>query len=121
MTGDEIRSLRLRLGMEGTQFAQMLGVNVVTLYRWESAGAREVAIDPRSLQILAVTKQRIEQKRSSETTHLGKTIISALVAGGGLAGLFYLLSEVLEPSPVRRSGGAARPPSSKRRKGVRRR
>jgi hypothetical protein len=121
MNGNDVRTIRSRFGMTAEKFAQVVGVHIVTVFRWEAAGPAELPLEPRQLQILSLMRQQLEQKKRNETSELGKTIVGGVIAGGGLAGLFYLLREVFDPRPVRRSGGTARPPSGKRGKVVRRR
>jgi hypothetical protein len=116
MTGNTVRTIRSRFGMTAETFAQVVGVHIVTVFRWEAAGPNELPLEPRQLQILSLMHQQLEQKRSNETSELGKAIVGGIIAGGGLAGLFYLLREVFEPPPVRRSGGAARPPTTRKRR-----
>jgi hypothetical protein len=91
MTGDSIRQIRTDLAMEPAQFAQLLGVHPSSLYRWENAGSAAVRIDPLQLQLLTVLQQQINDRAAQARADLGKVILTGLLLGGGLLGLFYLL------------------------------
>lgn len=91
MTGDAIKELRTELGMTSSAFAQLLGVNPSTLYRWEAEGDKEVKTDPNAARILAAIQQARGLKGSGD---LKTTLGSALLIGGGLFALFKLLEHL---------------------------
>jgi transcriptional regulator with XRE-family HTH domain len=103
ITGSQIRAIRGDVGMEPAQFAQLLGIHSSTLYRWENAGEQPVRVEPLQLQLLTVLQQQIAKRSTAEDrAELSNSILTGLLIGGGLLGLFYLLdSAFAEKRPVR--------------------
>lgn len=96
MVGDDIRKLRELLGMTVPQFAQLLGVNPTTAYRWEMASARAVPLDPLHASLLTRLQQSVDARRDkAERSEWGKKLLAAVLIGGTLAGLAVLLAELL--------------------------
>lgn len=85
MTGTEIRALRANFALSAKQFAQTLGVHVLTVRRWERAGPAKVRIDPLQVALLTLAHDQPAQRQ------LGKEIAHGLDVGGGMLGLYYLL------------------------------
>lgn len=104
MTGDDVRRIRVSLGLEPARFAQLLGVHPSTLYRWEQAEASTVRVEPLQLQLLTALDQRVSVRSPQETTDLGEAIVTGLLVGGSLFALYKLLEAVFDDE--RRSGGA---------------
>nr|WP_128795578.1 helix-turn-helix domain-containing protein [Corallococcus coralloides] len=101
MTGTAIKELRGALAMSPGDFAQLLGVNPSTLYRWEAEGEGEVKPDPNATRILAALNQA---RAKSGGENLKASLGTALLLGGGLFALFKLLelvfsSDTSAPTP----------------------
>ncbi len=95
VTGAQIRRLRSDLDMDAQQFASLLGVHPTTLYRWESAGDRQVRVDPLQLKLLVALDQEVAKRKTMKAkAELANTITTALLVGGGLFALFKLLQAV---------------------------
>ena len=96
MTGTDIRRLRELLGMQVPQFAQLFGVHVTTAYRWETAGAQTVSLDPLHAALFARLQQSVDARPAqTQRTDWGKQLVTAVLIGGTLAGLAILLAELL--------------------------
>ncbi len=107
MTGDAIRSLRVRLQLAPQQLAELLGASISTVYRWEAAGPVEVAIDPFQLRILGLLREQMAAADAQRQNDVAEGIAKGLLIGGGLLGLYHLLDAVFgEQAGGRRSGGA---------------
>jgi transcriptional regulator with XRE-family HTH domain len=91
LTGSWIRDLRQRAGLEPAHFALLLGVNSSTLYRWEKVGAANVRVEPLQRQLMAVLDQELGRRGPEGRNELRKTVLEALLVGGGLLGLYRLL------------------------------
>lgn len=94
MTGHEVASLRRGLGLDPMQFALMLGIHPSSVYRWESAGNREVRVDPLQSNVLLLLQQELAKRKGKAQKELGEQILQALVVGSGLFALFKLLEAV---------------------------
>lgn len=104
MTGNAIKGLREELAMSSNEFAQLLGVNPSTLYRWEAEGEKEIKPDPNAARILgALAKAREKNDGESLKVALG----GALLLGGGLFALFKLLEFVFSTPPETPAAQAA--------------
>jgi transcriptional regulator with XRE-family HTH domain len=100
MTGNEIRRLRELLGMPVPQFAQLFGVHVATAYRWETAGAQNVSLDPLHAALFARLQQSVDARPAqTQRTDWGKQLVTGVLIGGTLAGLAILLAELLPANP----------------------
>ncbi len=96
MTGEEIRHLREVLGMAVPQFAQLLGVNPTTAYRWETAATKPVSLDPLHASLLERLAQSLGARHTkAEQLDWAKKLTGAVLVGGTLAGLAVLLSELV--------------------------
>jgi len=100
MAGPGIKVLREALGLDPYVFAKILGVHVSTLYRWEQTRG-EVRIDPLHADILEKLHATLAAKKRAEQKQLGDAVLKALLVGGALVGLAFLLNEI-----VKSSGGA---------------
>jgi putative transcriptional regulator len=54
MTGEEVREIRLRLGVSQERFAAMLGTTVVSVNRWENGKAAPSRLYIREIRNLGV-------------------------------------------------------------------
>lgn len=54
MTGEEVRKIRLRLGVSQERFAAMLGTTVVSVNRWENGKALPSRLYIREIKNLGV-------------------------------------------------------------------
>lgn len=111
MTGTDIRRLRELLGMQVPQFAQLFGVHVATAYRWESAEAKPVTLDPLHAALFARLQQSVEARPAqTQRADWGKQLLTGVLIGGTLAGLAILLAELLPAgSPPAKPNKRARP------------
>lgn len=91
MTGADVRSIRTQLGLSVPQLAELIGASQSSIYRWESLGPQEVAIDPGQARLLLLMKQQIDSQNAAA---LAKGIAAGLLLGGGLLGLYHLLDAV---------------------------
>jgi hypothetical protein len=100
--------------MEPAQFAQLLGIHTSTLYRWESVGPAPVRVEPLQRQLLTVLDDQLAERNSLRArAELSETILKGLLIGGGLLGLFYLLSAAFgDGGKVRRAPDSRSDPSS---------
>ncbi len=94
-TLNRVEQLRKRLGFAPGEMADLLGVNVATLYRWESSEGK-LNIDPLQNKILEYIHYRFFVMTSEHWTESGVEVwILALkqcvTIGGTLKGLSYLL------------------------------
>lgn len=127
MTGNDVRLLRERLGLTPQQLAELLGTAVSTVYRWETAGPKEISIDPFQVRILALLREQIAPPGSAPRNDIATAITRGLLIGGGLLGLYYLLDSVFgttgggaregTATPRRRAARSRKASSTARRKG----
>ena len=94
MTGNEIRRVRVELGLDPFAFAKVLGIHVSSLYRWEALGG-EVRMDPLQSEVLEQLAKKLRAKRSTEKKKIGASILAGLLMGGTIAGLAALLAFLL--------------------------
>jgi hypothetical protein len=107
LKGSEVSALRNALAMNLGQFAQLIGVNHSTLWRWEAAGAEEIRIDPLQGQLLTVLHQQIAARRTeSERRKFAEMLLAGLLIGGGMLALFKLLEAAFGSTGQRRNAGA---------------
>lgn len=104
MNGIEVRHIRTTLGLNPQAFANLLGVHLTTVYRWEAAGPLEMRLEPLQSALLLRLRQKATDAKPEAT---GQRLIEALLVGGTLVGLAALLSDLIQPPP---------PPKRKRRK-----
>lgn len=86
LTGSDVAALRGAVGLDRSQFAQLLGVNTSTLYRWEAAGPHAVKLAPFQKSLLDVVRLQVAKSKG-----IGKLLSRSLHVGGGLFGLYRLL------------------------------
>lgn len=91
MTGNDVKWIRTQLALTPVQIADLIGASQSTVYRWEQAGPNAVAVDPGQLRLLNLMRQQIDAKKTAD---LAAGIAAGLLVGGGLFGLYYLLSTV---------------------------
>lgn len=92
MTGKHMKGLRDALGLEPFAWADVIGVHVATIYRWETSDV--VKMDPLQRRIVDALHQRLPAMPAAERKDLGARVRNALVGGGPLVGLYELLSFV---------------------------
>ena len=90
--GSDVMSVRQAMGLDPFAFAEMLGVHVSSVYRWES-GKKTVSID--RLQEMVVSELSKYVKKKDELRDLGKTVKGALVGGEGTLGALHHVLEYL--------------------------
>ncbi len=64
MKGEEIKALRLRLGLTQTELAAEIGVHQVTVARWETGGITPMPIVQQALADLDTRRSRVQAKAS---------------------------------------------------------
>lgn len=100
MTGNEVRTLRTQLGLSPQHLAALLGVHLTTVYRWESTEGQELRLEPLQHSLLLQMQRRLKQQPPRD---LGQQLLEALLVGGTLVGLAYLLADLTETTTKRRS------------------
>ena len=60
MKGEEIKALRLRLGLTQTELAAEIGVHRVTVANWETGGKKPLPIVQRALADLDARRSRVQ-------------------------------------------------------------
>ena len=60
MKAEEIKALRLRLGLTQTELAAEIGVHQVTVARWETGGETPLPIVQRALADLDARRSRLQ-------------------------------------------------------------
>ena len=92
LNGRELRELREAIGLHRQAFAELLGVALSTVYRWESAGDHPARMEPgvqRLLEAARVFRELTARGRSNVD------LPRAIAIGGGLFGLYVMLAAVL--------------------------
>ena len=105
MTGSDIQELRIELEMTVPQFAQLLGVHLASVYRWEAARNNEVRLDPLQVSLLARIQHAFTSRRRGAGRERWRAgLLRALLFGGTLVALAFLLAELLpaDLQPVKR-------------------
>ena len=62
MKGEEIKALRLRLGLTQTELAAEIGVHRVTVAKWETGGKTPLPIIQRALADLDTRRSRVQAR-----------------------------------------------------------
>ena len=94
MTADDVRSVRLSMGLTQTQFGRLLGVHGLTVSKWE----RGVLGPPHYQQALISSFRTAAERRPD----IGETIAALLVGAGLGVALFETLRAAFEPEKRRR-------------------
>jgi transcriptional regulator with XRE-family HTH domain len=96
MNGLSVRKLREALGLNAHAFADILGVAVSTLYRWESAGGGNIRAEPLQLRILEALSRKVADQKAAQRRALAEATKNALIVGGALVALAILLDAIKE-------------------------
>ena len=99
MNGFEVRTIRESLGLSPLNLANLLGVHLTTVYRWEAQGDQELRLEPLQHSLLLQMQRRLTQGPPQD---FGQQLLHGLLIGGTLVGLACLLSDLAEPAPKRR-------------------
>jgi hypothetical protein len=99
MTGPEIKAVRTTLGHDPYVFAKILGVHLSTLYRWERSRG-EAHIDPLQAEILDRLRTNLAEREMTDQRKLGDDVLKAVLVGGSLVGLTFLLNEIVKVDAV---------------------
>ena len=111
MTGNELQALRACLGLSEALFAQVVGVSVSSIWRWERMASHIVTVDPLQRSILSAVEVVTGRLDAVGRTRLGGELERGITVGGGLYALHLLLGEVYREA----AGPAAlAPPKAKR-------
>lgn len=89
---NELRALRVALGVTGSQLAAALGVHATTVSRWENAGG-PVVIEGAAALVLSGALHRVRTSRGSprEAADCGRRIAQALLRAGTIPALAALV------------------------------
>ena len=95
MTGDEVKALRVALGLTSSEFASLLGTHLSSVYRWESFENQPASIDPLRRNVLVALQHDIQaQVSANQAAELQAAVAKALLLGGGLFALYQLLKHI---------------------------
>jgi len=83
MTGLEIKSIRLLLGLNQVQFAQLMGVHPITVSKWEGG-----ITSPTDYQVAFLSQYRVAAKDKKVRDDLKGVLIMA----GVIAAVVFLLN-----------------------------
>lgn len=85
MNGREIRSIRQMLGLNQTQFAQLMGVHAITVSKWESG-----ITAPTDYQQAFLSQYRVAADAEKKKVH--DELRGILIVAGVIAAVMYLLT-----------------------------
>lgn len=100
MNGTEVRTIREHLRLSPLNLANLLGVHLTTVYRWEAQGDQELRLEPLQHSLLLQMQRRLNQGPPQD---FAQQLLHGLLIGGTLVGLAYLLADLAEPAPKRRT------------------
>jgi transcriptional regulator with XRE-family HTH domain len=92
LTGDDVRSMRLALGLATQQLRELLGVGPATVARWERTRGSEIETDPRNRELLDLLRGLVAKRTPEQTRALGRRIRIAIANRGGLYALHRVLA-----------------------------
>lgn len=101
MTGNEIRSIREDLRLNPHALADILGVSLATVYRWESLKGADVRVEPLQQRILTALHIHLNPLDVREKEILAESVKLALRADDGLSALAFLLLVVSANNPMK--------------------
>jgi len=84
----DIRRLRQRFGLEAADFAKLLGVDVRTIYRWESGSAQPSGA---AEAVMNGLREKLQKDPSG-----ADAVIKFLVGAAAVGGLAYLIVKLLD-------------------------
>lgn len=96
-TAEDIRSLRLRLRLDPSEFARLVGVDTRTVTRWELGTARPTGA---SEAVLAALDEKLRKDPAG-----ADELIAFLVGAVAFGGLAYLILKLLDERQPRQRGG----------------
>lgn len=97
MTGDDVHRIRTGLlGATAKDLSQILGVDQVTIYRWERQAQKEIAFEGLSSLILGHVDRVFSTLPKPLAAAKAKRIIERVRVCGTLAGLALLLIDLTE-------------------------
>jgi transcriptional regulator with XRE-family HTH domain len=90
---EHVRETRTKLGMTQSEFAQILGVSLPLVQRWEGGLS-----EPGRLQseIIAKINQQLKSTSDDGNDSLASFIKNALFVGGAACGLYHLLKFIFQ-------------------------
>lgn len=83
MTGDQIKGIREKLGLNTAEFADLLGVQNSSVYRWEACANDKTRIEG--------LPKRLVQLMSKLSAKNAKIVADEIRNGGWVRGLYKLL------------------------------
>lgn len=98
LTGDQIRAVREKLGLDRVRFASILGVSTSSVYRWETSGPDAVRFDKLQADLLETLDARTAAGVVGGATTIRAVRQIAMNHGAGLVGLHKLLGVLLVPA-----------------------
>lgn len=113
MIARDISAIKEALSLSAGELAQLVGVHHSSVYRWMSAPeGDDLKIDPGQLRLLEALRLEIAKRGPNGSPAFGKEVSAALRLGGGLFGLYKVLSCIYEPESA--SGPAQLRPDMRR-------
>jgi len=95
-----VRDLRFSLGLTPQYLANLLGVHLTTVYRWEGQDKAELRLEPLQHSLLLQMQRRAS---AGQPKDFGQQLIEGLLIGGTLVGLACLLADLADTNSRRRS------------------
>lgn len=92
MTSSRLRDVRAALGMGTHAFAEVIGVHVSTLYRWESLLSFDP--DPMQARLLDALAKESAKMSAAGCSAFGDKLTRTLVSRGALVALGELIRRV---------------------------
>jgi len=97
VTGPDVVQARGSLGLTVAQFADLIGVSLSTVYRWEQS-ADDLSVEPFPRRQLELAGDRERQLSAPNHRQLAQQIRVGVAVRGGLYGLCLLLASVFSPA-----------------------
>lgn len=94
MTGADVKALRGAMGLTAYALGDVLGVDISTIYRWESARKAKVPMQALAERMLT----RLNKLPEGELAELGRRVREHLVSTSPLHALRVMLDAILKES-----------------------
>lgn len=89
MTGKEFERMRRAYGLTSSRIAEILGVSMSTVYRWEQTGDATAPVDPGTARFIHVMADLMDEDGKVAE----KTVKRIQQSPGGLLTLYVILAE----------------------------
>jgi len=90
MSGEQIRAMRERLGVDSAWLARLFNVAPSTVYRWEAQGTERIRAEGLTRDLLYVLAYTVEA--TPDPAALRDTLTDATARGGSVGGIAALLN-----------------------------